>query len=601
MIRTFLKNEKYLYTFAIYFSLSITIFFIDSYKTRIDIVDERMKDTINIAKHIEQDFLRLKNDLQTCQKLIQNKRTSNCSEIFSHILNNDDYQPHEKIQSFLFRINQNNQTFVYKIISTYFDSVLNSLSLGEDDFISITTINNVLLTRKPPLFHMLNKKIPEPDQLIQFIKSNKKILSIEFHSKLLDKKYLTTMINVESQFIIKVSISKKHALSSWLSRTFFHFAIFLLSNFLLLTVLVYFFRLSTKYEKKEKEILYLNRLTSLSDISMSIAHEFNNPLAVISGHIQSIERKLSQIEDTSLKDSITKSTFKIHESIKRMLKIIQSMKSYSKDSFNSPVEKINLRHLIEKVYLMYKNKIPDTRFELICNKDIFVECIPGQLEQVFINLIDNSLAALKETDKRWIQFQIDDLGFEIQIKITDNGKGIPGHLQDKIMEPFFTTKDPNAGVGLGLSISQGIINNHHGKLKIDTSSNYTCFIITLPKHFDFDEAISVHQNWKKRLLKYSLTPDGSLKAEEIRADNKCELGCWIYGKGNIYSDIEEFNHLKRVHTHFHIVASEMIEKINSRKLSQKELDQLFNEEFDKSSQKIIEIIQQIKRKIAQRE
>jgi hypothetical protein len=114
-----------------------------------------------------------------------------------------------------------------------------------------------------------------------------------------------------------------------------------------------------------------------------------------------------------------------------------------------------------------------------------VECLAGKINQVFMNIINNSVHAIAD----YIDFikypkiiirtiaQVD----KIRIEIEDNGPGIPAHIKSKIFEPFFTTKTVGKGTGLGLSIVYSIIENHKGTLEVETQEGQgTNFIITLP-------------------------------------------------------------------------------------------------------------------------
>ena len=108
-----------------------------------------------------------------------------------------------------------------------------------------------------------------------------------------------------------------------------------------------------------------------------------------------------------------------------------------------------------------------------------IECYPGQLNQVFMNLISNSIQAIEGEGE--ISVTTHALENEIEVIITDNGIGMDEKTQQKIFEPFFTTKDVGRGTGLGLSISYGVIEKHKGKIEVKSVlGNGTQFIIKLP-------------------------------------------------------------------------------------------------------------------------
>ena len=97
-----------------------------------------------------------------------------------------------------------------------------------------------------------------------------------------------------------------------------------------------------------------------------------------------------------------------------------------------------------------------------------------------MNLMSNSIDAIHTENDKWIKIETSLDDHLCQISITDSGLGIPNDVIEKMMNPFFTTKEIGKGTGLGLSISNGIIKSHGGILKYDTKSKHTCFTIQLP-------------------------------------------------------------------------------------------------------------------------
>jgi signal transduction histidine kinase len=110
-----------------------------------------------------------------------------------------------------------------------------------------------------------------------------------------------------------------------------------------------------------------------------------------------------------------------------------------------------------------------------------VECAPSQIDQVFLNLIVNAAQAMPEDKMGLIDIRTDCDERKVWIEVQDNGPGIPPDVLKKIFDPFFTTKDPGTGTGLGLSVSQNIIQQHGGKLEVSSTVGVgTTFKITLP-------------------------------------------------------------------------------------------------------------------------
>jgi hypothetical protein len=114
-----------------------------------------------------------------------------------------------------------------------------------------------------------------------------------------------------------------------------------------------------------------------------------------------------------------------------------------------------------------------------------INCYPGKLSQVFMNLVTNAVQATRLPGRQPIDRVINVRSYfndnKICVEIQDNGKGIPIEIQDKVFEPFFTTKDVGEGTGLGLGIVAGIIGEHNGQLTFTSNANDgTTFLITLP-------------------------------------------------------------------------------------------------------------------------
>ena len=108
-----------------------------------------------------------------------------------------------------------------------------------------------------------------------------------------------------------------------------------------------------------------------------------------------------------------------------------------------------------------------------------IECYPGKLNQVFLNIIGNSIDAIEKEGV--IEIGTRSLQDHVEVSIKDTGKGIPQEIIDKIFDPFFTTKTVGKGVGLGLSITFGIIKEHNGKIDVKSEVNAgTVFTISLP-------------------------------------------------------------------------------------------------------------------------
>lgn len=226
------------------------------------------------------------------------------------------------------------------------------------------------------------------------------------------------------------------------------------------------------------------KLASLGEMAGGIAHEINNPLAIISSVIQFLKKSIDRkkLTDEILIESITT----IEATVLRTSKIIKGLRTVSHSSENFEKSPTMIKDILDDVLGLCTEKFKNhgVRIEIPSigsYSDKLIECDRVQLSQVLINLLGNSFDAIYESDEKWVRIELnEDSNFEI-IKISDSGPGIPEEIVQKIFNPFFTSKEVGKGTGLGLSISRSIMTKHKGSIEIDTSSLNTCFILKLPK------------------------------------------------------------------------------------------------------------------------
>ena len=108
-------------------------------------------------------------------------------------------------------------------------------------------------------------------------------------------------------------------------------------------------------------------------------------------------------------------------------------------------------------------------------------CDEIEIEQILINLINNSIDAIKQLPKKWINISLIEKNENLVLTIADSGDGIPISIQDRIFDPFYTTKKIGEGTGLGLSIVKGMLEDHDASITLDNDSINTCFILRFPK------------------------------------------------------------------------------------------------------------------------
>lgn len=224
-----------------------------------------------------------------------------------------------------------------------------------------------------------------------------------------------------------------------------------------------------------------SKLAYLGEISASIAHEINNPLAIISG-IGQLFPKLA----TQSPEKVASRINELNKAIERVAKIVRGLKRYSRISSSDYRSYHQLFAIIQEAMSLCTLK--SSKYNVAITSEITSEshifCDAIEIEQVLINLISNAIDGVKDNKDGFVKIHAFDQGADVVIQISNPGT-IPNNIREKLFEPFFTTKPVGEGTGLGLSISKSIIADHRGTLTLLDSGEYeTCFEIKLPKLTD---------------------------------------------------------------------------------------------------------------------
>ena len=285
----------------------------------------------------------------------------------------------------------------------------------------------------------------------------------------------------------------------------------------------YLVKLNDKLEKQKNELNNtLNELTqaqtqlvqsekmvSLGQLTAGVAHELNNPLNFISSSIAPLQRNMedllsllgkydSVIEEKKLSGGFSEVTeFKkvldytllvketkklllgINEGASRSENIVKDLRTFSRMDENE-FKGVNIHEGIDSTLLLLSNKIRDgITIHKNYGKIEHVECLPGKLNQIFMNILTNSILAIEEKGDIFIETgKVDD---KARISIRDNGQGMSDEIREHIFDPFFTTRAVGKGTGLGLSISYSIIEEHNGTIEVLSEPGVGSeFIIILP-------------------------------------------------------------------------------------------------------------------------
>ncbi len=235
-------------------------------------------------------------------------------------------------------------------------------------------------------------------------------------------------------------------------------------------------------EQQRAALAHAEKMASVGELAAGIAHELGNPLAAISGRVEFLEMEIQAGRGNP--EAVSKTLETVKRLADRMAAIIRGMRSLSRNGSNDPFQAVSLARLIQDILAFAWDHFEKNGIKIHIEEipaSILVCCQETQLSQVLVNLINNAKDAILDLEERWIHIEVLDGDDQVEIAITDSGKGIPEEISEKIMQPFFTTKPMGKGSGLGLSVSKSIIENHGGRLRIDFECENTRFIISLPK------------------------------------------------------------------------------------------------------------------------
>ncbi|MBB5634622.1 hypothetical protein HDE68_000507 [Pedobacter cryoconitis] len=268
-------------------------------------------------------------------------------------------------------------------------------------------------------------------------------------------------------------------------------------------------------KEAQSQLVDAEKMAGLGQLTAGIAHEINNPINFVTSNIKplgldindlydviqkyeeldpssdipeqiaAIDRFKKQIDIDFIKTEINSLLSGIGEGAKRTAEIIRSLKNFSRLD-ESDTKPVDLNEGLESTLVLVRSTLPPY---INIVKDLqplpLVECLPGKINQVFMNLITNAIHALKVKEnpasEEYIYISTTAGDNHVKISIKDTGSGMTDEIKQKIFEPFFTTKQVGEGTGLGLSIVFSIIEKHKGHIDVVTKVNLgTEFIITLP-------------------------------------------------------------------------------------------------------------------------
>jgi two-component system NtrC family sensor kinase len=236
----------------------------------------------------------------------------------------------------------------------------------------------------------------------------------------------------------------------------------------------------------QAQLTQAEKMKSLGQLVAGVAHELNNPIGFVHANLQLLDEfvtKLiaseSQADTDKARDAIEKLLSRSKEGTERVKKIVQDLRTFSRMD-QAELQDADLNEELERTLALmeprFKNAI---EVERDFGELPAVRCYPGQLNQVFLNLLMNACDALGKRGHIRVRTRAQPDG--VKLEFSDDGPGIPEDVKSRIFDPFFTTKPVGVGTGLGLSLSHGIVERHGGRILVESEHGAgTKFTLELP-------------------------------------------------------------------------------------------------------------------------
>jgi len=301
----------------------------------------------------------------------------------------------------------------------------------------------------------------------------------------------------DTPFILMVVKDKKELMKSWY-KTRMELIVFLGISITIILVVVTgmaTYLVNKSYVADQKRIMtlhqveYTNKMASIGRLAAGVAHEVNNPLAVINEKAGLIKDLHTLKQEFGGDPRLLGLVDSILSSVKRAGTITKRLLSFSRNMEIS-IEPVNIKELIDEVlsFLTKEAEYRSIRVSLIASEDVPpIESDRGKLQEIFLNLINNAFAALSDGGNLDIKVKKEEKD-KVSVTVADDGCGIPEPDLMRIFEPFFSTKTKKGGTGLGLSLTQNFVREMGGTMIVESEvGKGTTFTITLPLKMETKE------------------------------------------------------------------------------------------------------------------
>jgi PAS domain S-box-containing protein len=231
----------------------------------------------------------------------------------------------------------------------------------------------------------------------------------------------------------------------------------------------------SKEQRLQEQLIQSEKLAGIGLLASGVAHEINNPLSGIMGMAElALEEDDRSTAQAYIKDILSCSH--------RISEIVGGLRSYSRTARDTERSLVDLNGVLENSLKMVRLALKEASVKVVTKFEPVerIEANEGELQQIFVNLITNAFQAMNGNDRR-LTLSTRPLDGSVEVRVSDNGAGIPPQHQKKIFDPFFTTKKPGEGTGLGLNIVYRIVTKCQGTIDVESKEGLgTTFILRFP-------------------------------------------------------------------------------------------------------------------------
>lgn len=235
-------------------------------------------------------------------------------------------------------------------------------------------------------------------------------------------------------------------------------------------------------KQTQAQLLQSEKMASLGILTTGIAHEINNPLNYINGGIHILDDLRDEFDPENIEEIEQKFNLAVkmvEDGFSKTASIVKSLMSFATRE-NSELEEHSITTILKNTLQFLKPKLENIDIKTDCVESDSILVYPDKLHQVFINVFDNAIKALAKIDNKRITVRTSNNNQFFKISIQNNGPKIPKKDLNKLFDPFFTTRQPGQGVGMGLTISYNLIKEHKGNIKVQNLKEGVEFTIELP-------------------------------------------------------------------------------------------------------------------------